>query len=176
MPLSARSLPNHFVAEQESPLSHPGSRGRRFAIVTLWIVAGGLALTFATSLFLHYTKLVLFLGGGCKDEIVSDIPSPDGKRKAVLHVRDCGATTRASTHVSVVRGSASGPGSASAEVLAGYEFPWLGPSHKIGAEWTGNTYLEVWYRDDVELTHLNDQVGRVHVRFTLRRSTPKLKE
>lgn len=151
------------------------NRARRLAIVTLWVLAAGLALTFATSLFLHYTKLALFLGAGCKEQIVSEIPSPDGRFKAVLFVRDCGATTRASTHVNVVRGSASGPGPASAQVLAGYEFPWQGPRHKIGAEWTGNRALNVYYASDVELTHLNNQVGNVHVRFELRPSTPEPK-
>lgn len=102
--------------------------------------------------------------------MVSEIASPDGKMKAIIFVRDCGATTRASTHVSVVRRSASGAGPASAEVLAAYEFPWNGKTHKIGAEWSDNTYLDVWYGDDVELTHLNDQVGSVHVHFALRKA------
>jgi hypothetical protein len=155
------------VAEQET---RPGpSRARRFRIVGLWAVAGALTLIVVTSLFLHYTKLALFLGGGCKDQIVSETASPDGKRKVVLHVRDCGATTRASTHVSVVRSNASGSVSASAEVLAGYEYPWNAPTHKIGTQWTDENHVDVWYADDVELTHLNDQVGSVHVHFELRR-------
>jgi len=145
------------------------SRARRFAIVALWVLAGGLTLTFGTSLFLHYSKLALFLGGGCNEQIVSEIPSPDGKLKAVLYVRDCGATTRASTRLNVIRKAASPPGEASAEVIAGYEFPWNATTHKIGAQWTGDHYLDVWYTDDVELTHLNNQVGSVHVHLELRR-------
>ena len=139
-------------------------------MVTVWVIAGALALAVATSLFLHYSKLALFVGGGCKEQMVSETPSPDGRMKVIIFVRDCGATTRASTHVSVVRTGVSGTGPASAEVLAGYEYPWNGKTHKIGAAWSENTNLDVWYRDDVELTNLNNDVGSVHVAFHLRKT------
>jgi hypothetical protein len=34
----------------------------------------------------------------CGDEIVGQYPSPDGRRKVLVYVRDCGATTSWATH------------------------------------------------------------------------------
>ena len=39
----------------------------------------------------------------CENELVGEHPSPDGQYKAVLFVRDCGATTGFSTQVSLLR-------------------------------------------------------------------------
>ena len=154
-----------IVAEQQT---RAPNRARRFATIILWIVAACFALSILAVFFAHNYGFILFLGPGCKEQIVSEVPSPHKKLKAVLCVRDCGATTRASTRVSVVRSAASGPGGASAEVLAGYEYPWDAKTHKIGVEWIGNDGLNVYYTKDVELTHLNNQVGNVHVHFELR--------
>lgn len=145
---------------------------RRFVFIVLWFVAACVASWLLTLLVLHSGGSILLLGGGCKEQIISEIPSPDKKLKAVLYVRDCGATTRASTRVSVLRMTASGSGPASREVLAGYEYPWDAKTHKIGTEWTSDNSLNVWYAEDVELTHLNNQVGSVHVHFELRPTTP----
>lgn len=41
----------------------------------------------------------------CANTIVSRVPSPDGRREAVLFQRDCGATTGFSTQISILNGS-----------------------------------------------------------------------
>lgn len=41
----------------------------------------------------------------CKNEIITELPSPDGKLKAVVFQRDCGATTDYSTQVSILKTS-----------------------------------------------------------------------
>jgi len=138
-----------------------------------WVLAACLAVAILAVLLVYRSGSILFLDTGCREQIISEAPSPDKKLKAVLYVRDCGATTRASTRVSVLRSSASGSGPASREVLAGYEYPWDTITHKIGTQWTGNNSLNVWYTEDVELTHLNNQVGRVRVHFELRPSMAK---
>jgi hypothetical protein len=161
------------VAEQ--PTDTP-SRTRWIVIIILWFVAACFASCILAVLFVNSLGSILLPGGGCREQIVSEIPSPDGKLKAVLYVRDCGATTRASTQITVLKITASGTGPASKRVLAGYEYPWDAPTHKIGAKWTSDRALNVYYAQDVELTHLNNQVGNVHVRFELRPSTPKPKE
>jgi hypothetical protein len=38
----------------------------------------------------------------CGNKIITEVPSPDGKLKAVSFVRDCGATTGFSTQVSII--------------------------------------------------------------------------
>jgi len=41
----------------------------------------------------------------CRNEIISEIPSPEGKLKVVVFQRDCGATTGFSTQVSILSGN-----------------------------------------------------------------------
>ncbi len=43
----------------------------------------------------------------CGNDIVSELPSPDGLRKVVVFERDCGATTGFSTQVSVLLANAT---------------------------------------------------------------------
>ncbi len=50
-----------------------------------------------------------FSSGGCKNEIVSEIPSPDKTLKVVIFQRDCGATTGFSTQISMLPISGSLP-------------------------------------------------------------------
>ena len=154
------------MAEHETPTP---KRPRRIGAIVLGIVVAFVAVG-ALALFVsHRVGPLLFALVGCKEDIVTEIPSPDGNLKAVLSIRDCGATTRASTHVNIIRRTSVPPGPNSSEVFAGYEVPWNAATHKIGAEWKGNNSLKVWYADDVELTHLNNYVHNVHVQFQLRR-------
>ncbi len=44
-----------------------------------------------------------YFASPCENELVGEHPSPDGQYKAVLFVRDCGATTGFSTQVSLLR-------------------------------------------------------------------------
>ena len=39
---------------------------------------------------------------GCNNDVVSEVKSPDGARKAVLFQRDCGASTGYSTQISIL--------------------------------------------------------------------------
>jgi hypothetical protein len=41
--------------------------------------------------------------GMCGNRIAQEIPSPDGRWKAVIYERDCGATTDFSTQISIVK-------------------------------------------------------------------------
>ncbi|HEX8850515.1 MAG TPA: hypothetical protein VF761_13370 [Gemmatimonadaceae bacterium] len=41
----------------------------------------------------------------CRNTILRDLPSPDGRRHAVVFTRDCGATTGFSTQVSILPGT-----------------------------------------------------------------------
>jgi len=42
----------------------------------------------------------------CANETLAEFTSPDGMRKLIVYDRDCGATTRGSTHVSLLEGRA----------------------------------------------------------------------
>ncbi len=44
----------------------------------------------------------LDLAGGCGNELLGETRSPDGKLKAIVFQRDCGATTGFSTQISIL--------------------------------------------------------------------------
>ncbi|HWB85680.1 MAG TPA: hypothetical protein VG675_16165 [Bryobacteraceae bacterium] len=57
--------------------------------------------------------VVVLTGCGlCSNQIVKEVPSPDGTKKAIIFVRDCGATTGFSTDVSVINANETLPSSA----------------------------------------------------------------
>ncbi len=60
-------------------------------LLTIIALAGGISAWF----FVALSPL-------CGNEIVQDVRSPDGRHRAMLFQRDCGATTGFSTHVSIV--------------------------------------------------------------------------
>ncbi|MFY9554348.1 MAG: hypothetical protein WAV47_06460 [Blastocatellia bacterium] len=47
----------------------------------------------------------LSLAGGCGNEVIREIESPDKKHRVVVFQRDCGATTGFSTQVSILPGT-----------------------------------------------------------------------
>jgi hypothetical protein len=70
---------------------------KKLVMVTVWLAAGcvlvvGVALV----------AISAFLGDMCANEVIREVASPDGKRKAVVFERDCGATTGFSTQASVL--------------------------------------------------------------------------
>jgi hypothetical protein len=56
----------------------------------------------AALLFVGCSRLLEHTFDPCGNQVVQVIPSPDGKLKAVVFERDCGATTEFSTQVSIL--------------------------------------------------------------------------
>jgi hypothetical protein len=52
-----------------------------------------------------YSYTNLLWGGMCGNEIIAEIRSPSKKLKAVIFIRDCGATTGYSTQLTVMENS-----------------------------------------------------------------------
>jgi hypothetical protein len=61
-----------------------------------WLLGGG-----AIALFLVCSACTN-IAGHCGNEVLKETASPDGKMKAVIFQRDCGATTGFSTQVSIL--------------------------------------------------------------------------
>lgn len=70
--------------------------------VLLWSI-GGILLCGAGLIGLIF---VLF-SGMCGNEIYGEYPSPNGRLKAVVFQRDCGATTGFSTQISILKSNAT---------------------------------------------------------------------
>jgi hypothetical protein len=69
---------------------------------------------------------------GCGNDLVKDVRSPNGKTKAVLFERDCGATTSASTQVSLLPSNESLPNEIGNVFVAGKD-----DGRAPGAAWGG---------------------------------------
>jgi hypothetical protein len=89
------------------------------------------------------------LGDACHDEVVRAVPSPDGARRALVYVRDCGAMTENhSTYVLVqARDGRRWRGEDAVFVgVGGYGVP-EGRAHGLDlrVRWAGPRALEVGY-------------------------------
>jgi hypothetical protein len=83
---------------------------------------------------------------GCGNEILSDVPSPDGHQHAVVFERDCGATTDFFTHVSVLPdvGQISGGGNVfAADSDHGKAAAGPGGGPRVTVRWLDGRTLEI---------------------------------
>jgi len=92
----------------------------------------------------------------CENDVVARRSSPDGSRDALLYLRDCGATTGFSTHISVLRSgdrpsgggntfrADDGHGIARAGEWGGpwTEMEWLAPDHLLVRYSAGSRIFE----------------------------------
>ena len=102
-------------------------------------------------------SVLLFLSGSacrgpCQNDLVSTVWSPVGSTKAVAFVRNCGATTGFSTHVSVLKPSSDLPNQAGNVLVIDdtTNSPGLpdyppGPVLKVALRWAGPNQLIVTY-------------------------------
>ena len=98
----------------------------------------------------------------CKEEIWNQSLSPDGRWKAVVVMRDCGATSPETLSLNVAtERSQSFPETNNALVVK--------HGHAVDAAWTSNSQLEISCNDCVpsEILKQRNQIGAVHVSFRL---------
>jgi len=90
-----------------------------------------------------------FSSGMCKNQIVSEIPSPDKLLKVVIFERSCGATTGFSTQISLLPLSRSLPDDVGNIFAADTDHgrapraAWGGPDVQV--TWTSNHNLRIQY-------------------------------
>jgi hypothetical protein len=77
----------------------------------------------------------------CGNEIQSEVVSPDGKMKAVIFERDCGATTSATTQISILGAHDGLPNEVGNAFVLDDEPKFL----KLKAVWTSPRKLEFFY-------------------------------
>src|SRR5256885_7763858 len=90
------------------------------------------------SCLLPIVCLILVGCGLCRNEIGYEEVSPDGKLKAVVFGRDCGATTRDTTQISILRKSQPLPDDAGNIFIAKDNL-------RVRMQWRSNTELLVTY-------------------------------
>jgi len=91
----------------------------------VYVVLGiGLVVVALVVGFAYLWTSALSSSSMCANGVVHEEPSPDGKRRAVIFERDCGATTRESTQVMILRNEVQLP-NASGNAFVAYVDPAL---------------------------------------------------
>ena len=105
------------------------------------------------------------LAGNCTNTIHRELPSPNGKMKAVIFDRDCGATVGFNTQVSVLPSGAKLPDDGGNVFVAdgGRGNGTSGPY--VGVSWTNDGELLVTYVKGARVFHNESSVSNVRVRY-----------
>jgi hypothetical protein len=136
-----------------------------------WWVSGTavVATAFGVSLLMHECHRVEAAFDPCANRQLQVVRSPDGKRKAVIFERDCGATTGFSTQVSVLPSGARLPNEPGNAFVADTDHgatpsgPGGGPAIKV--IWTSNTKLLIKHHPKARLFKAHPQVAGVTIRY-----------
>jgi hypothetical protein len=132
-----------------APTLPPAAR-RRLAIEIVVIVVGVPLLVGAGCLLLRRgcEGLADVADLGCENRLLDERVAPDGKLKAVVFVRNCGATTSFSTEVSILEAAASLPRNGGEVVFVattGHGLAPAGPGGgpEVQVRWEGPSRLTV---------------------------------
>lgn len=119
-----------------------------------------------------FVVLLAALAGGCSascgNSIVATTAAPGGGARAVLFQRDCGATTGASSQVSVLQADDAAAGAGNAFVAdtdhgSARAAPWGGPWVEL--RWLGPQSLLVRYDAKARVLAQNDSAAAIAIRY-----------
>jgi hypothetical protein len=130
----------------------------------LAVIVGGLV----TLITVVGVSLYLLAGSLCGNELLAESASPDGRFKAIVFQRDCGATTGFSTQVSVVKASASTGNSAGNVFIADTSNgapsgPGGDPMVKV--QWRSPELLVVSHHAAARVFTAESKIGSVNVHY-----------
>jgi hypothetical protein len=94
----------------------------------------------------------------CGNSEVLRLPSPGGRAVAWIFVRDCGATTGYSVHVSVLPTSSTAPRDGGNAFI-------IGQRSGVSAEWGSPQDLTISYKPAGEIFKKESRVGEVSVTY-----------
>lgn len=124
----------------------------------------------AVFLLLSLGGCSVLLSGMCGNNIIQEIPSPDGRFKAVIFERNCGATTGFSTQVSIlpsqhILGGESGnvfvvDDGNHKTVLRG-----RGNGPSVWAKWLNSNHLEVIYARHARTFAMKKQLRNITIAY-----------
>jgi hypothetical protein len=107
--------------------------------------------------------------GGCDNHILSQAISPDGKYRAVVFERDCGATTGFSTQVSIMpAGRALGNNAGNAFIADdnhGTAPAGRGGGPEINIVWMSPTQLTIRHHSKAYVFKAETQIGTVQIKY-----------
>ena len=132
--------------------------------ISLWLAGTCLALALVGVAYLSSS-----LEPECENDVLAEFPSPDGKNKAIVFQRDCGATTGFSTQVSVLRTGQALDGRGGNVFVGDTNHgaapmgPRGGPSLRVG--WVGREALLVSHHPAVRVFAAEPEVGGVRITY-----------
>jgi hypothetical protein len=123
-------------------------------------VAGLLTLTIGIASYysLEWMLEKAFIDGMCGNGIVAEVKSPNGKLKAVVFERNCGATTGVSTQISILPESEELANEVG-NVCVVDVFP------KVELRWAGNNELVIAHHGGARLFHAVQSFDGINIRY-----------
>ena len=111
----------------------------------------------------------LDLASGCGNELLSETRSPDGKLKAIMFQRDCGATTGFSTQISILSVDEKLPNEGGNVFVADSDHG-AAPSGRGGGpivevHWLNESELLIKHDSRARVFHSEQSLGRVKIRY-----------
>jgi len=103
----------------------------------------------------------------CGNAVVAEIPSPKGDKRAVVFQRDCGATTRMSTQVSILSRGQSLRDEGNAFIADD-----TGNVLAIDVRWASNDELMIYYPARARVFRHNTKVDAVTIRYDHQKTNP----
>jgi hypothetical protein len=130
---------------------------------------GAIIVILLLLLIVLWANLNSMITENCSNWIVSEIPSPDGKIKAVIFQRDCGIDTAVSTHVSLL------PFSETLRNRKGNLFIAEGNARRVGLSvvWKGPVAIDLCYKTRREILRKASRLMGVTVTYSNAAAQPR---
>src|SRR5262245_6593107 len=107
----------------------------------------------------------------CGNQVLADLPSPDNSKRAVIFVRNCGATTRLNTHISLVQATSPLANEAGntfvAETGAEEDLVRADGNSSISVQWLGASKLQVNRPRDIRVFREELEVSGVTLDYKI---------
>ncbi len=105
----------------------------------------------------------------CGNDVLTEHRSPDGTMKAVVFVRNCGATTSYSTQLSILDADDSLPAGAGNTFIAdtdhGRVLPGPGGGPAVEVVWTGKQSLAISFAARIRVFKQESSVDGIHIEY-----------
>lgn len=127
-------------------------------------------LTFVALVPIAVAVAFLIAAGRCVNHVLAEVPSPDGRIKAVVFERDCGATTDFSTQISILRTGVRLPNDGGNAFIADTDHgaapagPGGGP--EVQVRWEGPRAVRITHDPEARVFRAERSVGSVAVRYS----------
>lgn len=123
-----------------------------------WIPVAGFAAAVLVVLILPFVLLMTALEPSCGNDLAKEFPCPNGRLKAVVFRRDCGATTSFTMNVSILPAAKALPNEAGNVFVkdddAAPTVRWIDDTHLLISEtWPGKIFLQKPSVEKVQISY-----------------------